>query len=138
MFFSIRPGGKNRTKIIFGENSPRYAYTGIPISTHAEIDTLQKIKNEFSQKKKILKGDLLVVKLSKTGLLSNASPCYHCLKQLSEARYVNIKNIYYSDSTGKIICQKLDVLVNSPNQFISSGYRHRMKLPRVDEQCECC
>jgi len=78
------------------------------------------------------------VKISKTGLLSNATPCFHCLKQLHDAKYVSIKNVYYSDSTGKIICQKFEDLVNSPIKFISSGYRHRMKLPRPNGRCDCC
>ncbi len=76
------------------------------------------------------KMDLLVIRLSKTGILSNSRPCYHCIKQLEQVRFVSIKNVYYSDSAGNIVCQKFDDLVMSPTQFISSGYRHRMGLPR--------
>jgi hypothetical protein len=79
----------------------------------------------------------MVAKISKTGLLSNACPCYHCLKQLSDAKFVKIKNVYYSDSNGEIICQKFEDLLNSPNQFISSGYRHRMNIPKMTETCVC-
>lgn len=136
MFFSLRPGGKNRHKIIVGENSPQYAYSWIPISTHAEIDALQKVKSEFLRgKRRALRLDLMVVRLSKTGILNNAEPCHHCLKQLQQASYVNIKNVYYSTSPNTIVCKKFEDMVNSPTRFISSGYRHRMGLPRnVDRQ----
>ena len=130
MFFSVRSGSKTREKIIIGENSPRYAYCWIPISTHAEIDALQKLKNEYSSRKgRPFRMNLLVVRMSKTGLLNVAVPCQHCIKQLAAATFVNIKNVYYSNDEGHIQCQKFDDLVNSPYKFISSGYRNRMGMP---------
>lgn len=80
----------------------------------------------------------MVVRLSKTGILNNAEPCFHCLMQLQRATFVNIKNVYYSVGPDKIVCKKFEVMVNSPTKFISSGYRNRMGLPRagITEQPE--
>jgi len=78
--------------------------------------------------------DLMVVRLSKTGVMNMAAPCQHCLKQLSEARYVSIKNVYYSKNSEEMVCKKFEELVNSDDKFISSGYRHRMGHPRNPEE----
>lgn len=73
---------------------------------------------------------MMIVRLSKTGIVNNATPCFHCLKQLAEASYVRIKNVYYSVNFNQIVRRKFSDLVNSPTQFISSGYRHRMKISK--------
>ena len=131
MFFSIKSSGNKREKIIVGINSARYVYSCVPISTHAEIDALQKLKSEYIRGKiKRMTMDLLVVRLSKTGMMSMSAPCQHCLKQLANAKYVNIKNVYYSKNKDEIVCERFDTLINSAEQFISSGYRFRMGKPR--------
>ena len=131
MFFSVRRGRKNNIKIITGKNSVRRQHTGIPISTHAEIDALQKLKFKNAHKTHPIKMNLMVVRFSKTGVLGNAEPCFHCMKQLARAEFVNIKNVYYSDSE-KIVCKKFQDMVTSPTHFISSGYRNRMKITREE------
>ena len=132
MFFSIRRGGKDRTKIIIGENSAQYAYSWIPISTHAEIDALQKLRSEFIRgKRRPFKMDLMVVRLSKTGKINNAEPCHHCMQQLKRASYVNIKNVYYSTENNGIVCKKFDDMIRSPTFFISSGYRKHIGMERI-------
>ena len=89
-------------------------------------------------KRRTFRMDLMVVRLSKTGILNNAEPCFHCLMQLQRATFVNIKNVYYSVGPDKIVCKKFKDMVNSPTKFISSGYRNRMGLPRarITEQSE--
>ena len=115
-----------------GESSPQYAYYWIPISTHAEISALQKLRSEYIRgNHRILKMDLIVVRLSKTGMMNNAEPCYHCLKQLENATYVNIKNVYYSSGPTRIECRKFSDMIAAPTSFISSGYRHRMGKSRT-------
>ena len=136
MFFSRKRGKRNNTKIL-GKSKAVYAYNNIPISTHAEIDALKKIKNEFSRTGKIQDLDLLVIRISKHGYLSNSKPCYHCIKQLELAYYVKIKNVYYSETNGKIKHITFNNLVNSiytkEYTFISSGYRMRMNLQKSDD-----
>lgn len=119
--------------MIIGMNSSEYAYSWIPISTHAEIDALQKLKNFYSRTKQrhSMKMNLLVVRISKTGKLNNACPCHHCMLQLIRANFVNIKNLYYSTSDGVIVCKKFNDMRDSPPTFISSGYRVRMGITKT-------
>lgn len=117
-----------RGKIIVGENSPVYAYSWIPIATHAEIDALQKLRVEYIKGNgRPLKMNLMVVRISKTGKLGTAEPCRHCMRQLEMAKYVKIKYVYYSVGE-QITCRKFTDMLQCPTQFISQGYRHRMKM----------
>ena len=116
---------------MIGTSSGRYAYKSIPISRHAEIDLLKKEKKNYSITKKIRKFNLIVIKVSKTGNISTARPCYHCIKQLNSASFVRIKNIYYSNHDGNIVKETFDQLIKSiydGTAIISSGYRMRMGL----------
>lgn len=116
---------------MIGTSSGRYAYKSIPISRHAEIDLLKKEKKNYCLTKKIRKLNLIVIKVSKTGNISTARPCYHCIKQLNSASFVRIKNIYYSNHDGNIVKETFDQLIKSiydGTAVISSGYRMRMNL----------
>ena len=130
MFFSKINETKHNT-IITGTSSGRYAYKSIPISRHAEIDVLKKEKKNYCLTRKIRKFDLIVIKVSKTGNISTARPCYHCIKQLESASFVRIKNIFYSNKEGNIIKETFEQLIKSVydgTAIISSGYRMRMGL----------
>lgn len=135
MFFSSKRWGKNNTKTI-GRSKESYAYSNIPISAHAEIDALKKIKSEFIKSKKIKVFDLIVLHVSKNGYLANGKPCYHCIKQLQNAYFIKIKNVFYSESNGIIKHINFNDLVNSVYNgeyiFISSGYRRRMNIDKND------
>jgi hypothetical protein len=116
--------------MVIGENSARCAYSCIPISTHAEIDALLKLKSYYmrTKQKRPLRMNLLVVRITKTGKLNNAEPCHHCMLQLIRANFVNIQNLYYTNSSGTITCRKFTDVIDNPNTFISSGYRVRMGM----------
>ena len=116
---------------MIGTSSGRYAYKSIPISRHAEIDLLKKEKKNYCFTKKIRCLNLIVIKVSKTGNISTARPCYHCIKQLERAAFVRIKNIYYSNHEGNIIKETFEQLIKSVydgTAIISSGYKMRMNL----------
>ena len=102
-------------------------YSSIPIQTHAEIDCLQQIKNNFKNNKKIKTYNLLIIRVNHSGKICYTKPCYHCAKQLKEAKYVKIKNIYYPDINGNIINEKFQNLPLEHFCHISSGYRYRIK-----------
>lgn len=132
MFFSrrngVRCGGININNIIIGENTEQFAYCWIPIGTHAEIDALFKMRYEFKRKKRFDHMNLIVLRFSNIGKLCYARPCYHCIKQLTQVNFINIKNVYYSETSGHITCEKLANMLSSPRTRISSGYRFRNKL----------
>lgn len=128
-FFSLKNWNKNQM-CTFGESDERYVYKHIPISTHAEIAALNRIENIKPSKKY----DLLVLRISKVGNLSLAKPCYHCIKQLERAPFIKISNVFYSDRCGIIQVTKFNNLTElvriGKYTYISSGYRHRMKLSK--------
>lgn len=80
--------------------------------------------------KRINTYDLLVLKISKNGFISSSRCCFNCIKQLEEAKYVKIKNVFYSNSQREIIHETFEELVDSiyknNNVSVSSGYRYRM------------
>lgn len=68
-------------------------------SVHAEMDAIIKARRD-------LKGtSILVTRINRFGELRYARPCRHCMAYL---RYVGIKKIYYSDSSGSIVSEKID------------------------------
>ena len=69
---------------------------------HAEQDAILNIKDWST-----IKGcSILVVKISKKiGILSNARPCSMCQELL---RYTGIKTMFYSNTNGEIISEKLE------------------------------
>lgn len=83
----------------------------------------------MENKRRPLKLDLMVIRISKCGAIGNARPCFHCMKQLDQAKFVNIRNVYYSNNTGNIVCCKFDDLLGD-DTYISSGYKMRMGLSK--------
>jgi len=126
LFFSRR-NDININNIIIGENTERKAYCWIPIGTHAEIDALTKMRYEFKRKKRFETLNMIVLRFSRYGTLGYARPCYHCLKQLQQAKFLNIKKIYYSEATGNITSEKFIDMLKSPKTYISNGYMYRNK-----------
>ncbi len=91
-------------------------------SLHAEIDAFSKIKNYKNIGKKL---DLFVIRITKGGNLAESRPCFHCIDILSKSK-LNICNVYYSTSSGTIVCESFKNLVANSNINISKGFtRHR-------------
>ena len=108
-------------KVAIGTNS-NTKYGFMP-STHAEIDAIEKIKHKKNNPKKV---DLLVIRLTKSGLLAESRPCYHCLCFM-ERSSINIKYVYYSTSNGTIAKERLFEMKSSSITCISSGMRNLKK-----------
>ena len=129
--FSSNSVLKKNNVIVSGQSSEIHAYASIPVSLHAEISALRHIPKS----KRREEYNLLVLRISKTGNLTHAKPCYHCIKQLMRATNIHIKNVFYTDDNPGIIqCVSFNSLVVSVNNgtynYISSGYRSRMNLSR--------
>lgn len=92
-------------------------------SKHAEMDALNKIKKWKNMPKCI---DMFVIRFNKTGGLSESRPCYHCIDSLEKSK-INIKNVYYSNSSGIITKEKFKKMKDSPLTYISSGVRNKIK-----------
>jgi len=83
-------------------------------SIHAEESALHKLQRlihyrKFDDRKNV---DILVIKLTKTGILSYSRPCRDCITRL-ERSGLKINRIYYSNEFGSITSESLSELVAS-------------------------
>jgi len=107
-------------KLAIGTNSN--IKFGFMPSTHAEVDAIGKIKNKKNKPKKL---DIVVIRLTKTGILSESRPCYHCLCFMEKC-CLDIRNVYYSTSEGTIAKEKLSDMKSNPITCVSSGMRNQI------------
>lgn len=109
-----------------GSNQSIDLYSGCEYWRHAETDVLRKIKkNKKARSKKIVRFDLIVIRVSKTGILGSSKPCSNCLKHLMEVRQygIYIDNVYYSTSNGSIEKSKLINLINEDSKHVTRRFR---------------
>ena len=91
-------------------------------SVHAEIDAVSKLpykKNKNKNKKRII---LFVARLSKTSIIGESRPCWHCLinaYKIALNKGYKIQYIIHSTSNQNLIKKKYIDIVNEPHQHIS-------------------
>ena len=93
---------------------------------HAEMDCIDRLPIRKSGK--ILKIDIIVIRITKSLILGNSKPCAVCLKYLynkSKEKGYYINNLYFSNTTGEIEKYKFIDLVKHPEQIFSAYYRNR-------------
>ena len=94
-------------------------------SIHAEINALDRyLKNPIKHKKI----NIIVIRINNIGQLCNSKPCYHCIVEMYKKYSRIIKNIYYSDSNGKIQKTNIYDLYDNCNSCYISKYRSKLKL----------
>jgi len=82
-------------KIICYEFNVFFKSDSFPFSVHAEIQSIVKYYKSKSISKH--KKGLLVVKLSRTGIIGNSKCCLNCMRFLrNNLSNLNLKEIYYS------------------------------------------
>ena len=72
-------------------------------SLHAEQKAVLNAKRDVSNT------EMLVIRLSKSGNLLLAKPCYHCTVTLD---HVGVHTVYYSDTNGQIVKVRVQELMN--------------------------
>lgn len=95
---------------------------------HAEISVFNKLKTIESKKCK--KINILILKVSNTGLISNSKPCLKCIEAMTMLPITKgymIRNVFYSDNNGNIIKNTLYNLVNDENKHLSRYYKKNKK-----------
>lgn len=98
-------------------------------SIHAENDVITKFKRINKFRRYIKKSDsidILVFRLTKTGVLGYSRPCKTCIDMLLSSNF-NIRKIYYSTSNGNFTSEKLSEMLSSTSTKYSSGTRKRFK-----------
>ena len=122
----FKRGTFEKETMVVGENQILGQSSYFFMSTHAEIDALNKLKSKkyISTKSRF---DLMVIRISKTGILGESRPCFHCLEKLENSG-VKIHNVYYSTKSGSLTKEKFSTMKESKKTVYSSGYRRNMKI----------
>lgn len=111
----------NRCPIITYGISTNVQFQFLP-TKHSEVDAIGKIKHRRKNPESV---DLIVVRFSKTGILGDSRPCYHCIDFMMKSR-LNIKYIYYSLATGVIVRERLSEMLKSDKTYVSSGMKQNL------------
>ena len=92
---------KTQQVLCYGFND-YFKSNSFPFSIHAEIQSVVKYYKSKSINKN--KKALIVVKLSKTGIVGNSKCCLNCMRFLrNNLDNLNLKRIYYSTLGGKLV-----------------------------------
>lgn len=116
--------------MVLGRNSILYNYQ--TASIHSEDAAMNKMTRCNRFKRVIPFGakiDLLVIRLSKTGVLGSSRPCQNCLKRLTKSKYP-VDKVYYSNDKDTIVREKFDSMFDSPLTAMSSADRRSAKAVR--------
>jgi len=96
-------------------------------SIHAEDAGMNKF-NRINNYKRIINRsdtlDILVIRISRSGILGNSRPCKNCIRRLGKLGH-KIKHVYYTTNEGSIVREKFDQMLASPLTMLSSGDRNR-------------
>jgi hypothetical protein len=96
-------------------------------SIHAEHNALQKFvrlnkyRHYVTNNDKI---DIVVIRLTRSGVLGYSRPCKNCLLRLTKSG-ISINNIYYSDGDGSIIVERFNNMFNSHLTALSAGDKRK-------------
>lgn len=122
--------GLNHFSIVFTTNNIKHSVIGsnytrpqAPYYVHAEHDMINKMRKLMPYKKYLNNKiqntpiDILIIRISKIGKLGQSRPCFDCLVKLQAGiRYgIHINNVYYTDTYGNIIKEKLNDMIPAAN-----------------------
>lgn len=119
--FLDRKKRNTSTFLSLARNYPNETNKGLP-SFHAEYNAINKLLHKPNKPKQV---DLLVIRITKSGILGNSRPCKYCLEYLKNLSQIgiNIKNVYYSNEIGCINREGFIQMFTGKKQHVSSGYR---------------
>lgn len=104
-------------------------------SQHAEVDAIHHLPPRKNWNRQLMIVDLIVIRVSKIGIIGNSMPCIHCLRTMTHLPHkmgYHINRIYYSNSNGEIVSCKLDDLIAINEQHITSYHRHQEKTNKLN------
>jgi hypothetical protein len=93
-------------------------------SFHAEANAIRKLASHKGTKNN-KSMDLVVIRVSPTGVIGNSKPCFQCIQQIMRSRF-NISRIYYSNAEGDIICESINQLLRTDTIHIAHGIREKL------------
>jgi pyrimidine deaminase RibD-like protein len=92
-------------------------------SKHAEKAAIDNFSRFKGAKDKNI--ELVVIRVSPTGVIGNSKPCFQCIQQIMKSRF-NISKVYYSNAEGDIICENINQLLRSDTIHIAFGLREKL------------
>jgi hypothetical protein len=99
-------------------------------SIHAESDAINRLKRKTGfrfGKKNVETVNLLVIRVTKTGIFGNSNPCIHCLKDMADKTLLKgykIDYVYFSNDNNQLECYKLIDLIKTSEIHVSSYYKN--------------
>jgi deoxycytidylate deaminase len=107
-------------------------------SIHAEHNAMYRFLRH-NQDRRILRNrnkiDIMVIRLSKTSTIGYSRPCKNCIVRLTNCRYLNINNIYYTDHDGSMKVESFSSMFNSPLTKLSSGDAKKINKKHINRSC---
>lgn len=97
--------------------------TSTSATTHAEMDAMQKYNRIRNKPTKV---DVIVLRYTKDGFLSESRPCRNCLIRLSKSSEkfgYTIVNCYYSTRERTVTREKFSEMLFSDKTQVSTGFR---------------
>lgn len=104
-------------------------------SIHAEHNAMRKFTKLTNYTRSHSPGDnvdIIVLRISRTGILGNSKPCRNCIMRMSKFEY-NIVNVYYSTGPDTIVRERFDVLAKQGNQM-SRGDREKVVPKKITKK----
>jgi hypothetical protein len=106
-------------------NTVRY-----PMTIHAEVATINKVSKQIyggSDPRPPKWFDVLVVRISPTGVLGSSRPCHHCIKTIANHPLVKVRYVYYSTAEGTIQREHIREMQVSDKNHVSAGWTFKMR-----------
>jgi len=102
-------------------------------TTHAEANAINNLPSRPNNRKHLKKIDIIVIRTSQTGKIGMSKPCIKCIidmTTLPPKRGYIIKNIFYSDVSGRIVGISLKKLIDEGEFHVSRFYKtHNFQHP---------
>jgi deoxycytidylate deaminase len=114
---------KSNKQISTGSNGFRECFAGSNYLEHAEVSAVKHLPTHVTKKRKI-KIDLLVIRISNSNKLVNSKPCYKCLDYIyNNLLKYSVRNIYYSNENGDLVVEKFNRLYHDDNKHVTKRFR---------------
>jgi len=99
---------------------------------HAEHSAINKLKAR-DKNKKFLKINIVVIKISNTGLISMSKPCKHCIENmqiLANRKGYYIDSVYFSNNSREMEKWTYSKLENEECKHVTEFYKNAEKLKK--------
>jgi deoxycytidylate deaminase len=104
-------------------------------SIHAEHSAINKLARLNRYRRFIkthMKFDIVVIRLSRSGVIGYSRPCRNCLTRLMNAN-ISINNVYYTGADGSIKVEKFSDMYDSNTTEFSKGDLRKIQGIKYDK-----